>query len=559
MKRFLLSAIIVFQWFLLFSQYKLSNNLATPDWATLVRCCSGSSSIENIKEFENGEIIVRGETQSQPGKTMVIGENTQNAITLNTQNGQDNYGGYLAKFNNQGTPVWAKYMDNWFIVDDIYKEPASDKLYIAISPKSPTGIIRYDQTDYTINSSYTAQLCLIVKYSTGEFIKLLSFPQASKYIFSQGKKIVLFSPINQYSPYYHPNLLEKVGFLNENDSIYKYQTKFNNLIGNTQTYWSYNKFRNTWWFMGITKPREIRLSGDSLIVSSREFNLPNLPEIEFIETVPKFLFLSENEIIINCTSNNNAYNNLQKILIKCDTSGNFIWMLKFHQANQSNKSTFAIDKNGDIWAQLCSSSYYDTITLFPSKKSWLISDRGNMGIYELSKIIKIDHTTGEPILGLINGYGSRNYDSLGLSIHISGSNLLYVPSSFYSFIMFPDKSGNYYYSIFSDRCGMMPESQVILSRYSLDGLIYRSLTPSVIEEYEKYQSSRLKIFPNPSSGHFVIEYDQIATFYLMDINGKLITTIETKEPLTEINLELERGIYLLKNRETHLIQKIVIQ
>jgi hypothetical protein len=93
-------------------------------------------------------------------------------------------------------------MDNWFIVDDIYKEPASDKLYIAISPKSTASIIRYDQTDYTINSSYTAQVCLIVKYSTGEFI--IFCLSAAANIFSVREKIVYFHQLTNISVY-HPS------------------------------------------------------------------------------------------------------------------------------------------------------------------------------------------------------------------------------------------------------------------------------------------------------------------------------------------------------------------
>ncbi len=56
------------------------------------------------------------------------------------------------------------------------------------------------------------------------------------------------------------------------------------------------------------------------------------------------------------------------------------------------------------------------------------------------------------------------------------------------------------------------------------------------------------ISPNPSNGNWRITADSDETFYLYNMEGMLLETLEINEGINEISLKLAAGVYLLKNK-----------
>lgn len=64
---------------------------------------------------------------------------------------------------------------------------------------------------------------------------------------------------------------------------------------------------------------------------------------------------------------------------------------------------------------------------------------------------------------------------------------------------------------------------------------------------DHFANSLLKIYPNPNNGSFVLENlsSQNGSLALYDLRGKLVASFETESKLTKVDLNLEKGLYLL--------------
>ncbi|GIV43701.1 MAG: hypothetical protein KatS3mg035_0824 [Bacteroidia bacterium] len=72
-------------------------------------------------------------------------------------------------------------------------------------------------------------------------------------------------------------------------------------------------------------------------------------------------------------------------------------------------------------------------------------------------------------------------------------------------------------------------------------------------------TSTFSLYPNPNNGTFFIQSEKPAIFELMDITGKLINTYRTQGTALQLNENLPAGMYFVREKETGLTQKIIVE
>jgi hypothetical protein len=82
-----------------------------------------------------------------------------------------------------------------------------------------------------------------------------------------------------------------------------------------------------------------------------------------------------------------------------------------------------------------------------------------------------------------------------------------------------------------------------------------------IESINTVDSHNLHLYPNPSKGNVIIEYyaHEQGIAEVRDISGKLLQTLVLQQGRNEVHLNLPAGMYLLQERNTGTVQKLVIQ
>ena len=70
--------------------------------------------------------------------------------------------------------------------------------------------------------------------------------------------------------------------------------------------------------------------------------------------------------------------------------------------------------------------------------------------------------------------------------------------------------------------------------------------------------NNFEVYPNPSNGKITIKTDAKSNFEIYSITGKLLQTFKVKNTYSQ-NLNLSSGIYFVKNKNTHQIQKLLIK
>ncbi|GIV44687.1 MAG: hypothetical protein KatS3mg035_1810 [Bacteroidia bacterium] len=71
--------------------------------------------------------------------------------------------------------------------------------------------------------------------------------------------------------------------------------------------------------------------------------------------------------------------------------------------------------------------------------------------------------------------------------------------------------------------------------------------------------STFQIYPNPNNGTFIIQSKKGGVFELTDITGKLINTYRTQGTALQVNENLPAGLYFVREKETGLTQKIIVE
>lgn len=67
------------------------------------------------------------------------------------------------------------------------------------------------------------------------------------------------------------------------------------------------------------------------------------------------------------------------------------------------------------------------------------------------------------------------------------------------------------------------------------------------------------LYPNPTNGKLFIKVNEPGNYEIIDIVGKLVNKLILESGINEINLNLDEGIYFLRNYEMNQIQKIIIK
>ena len=68
---------------------------------------------------------------------------------------------------------------------------------------------------------------------------------------------------------------------------------------------------------------------------------------------------------------------------------------------------------------------------------------------------------------------------------------------------------------------------------------------------------KLKLYPNPSNGTFVVDTKEKSTYQIYDINGRLVKQGELKIGQNNIQTNLKKGVYIMKTNQSSL--KIIVK
>jgi hypothetical protein len=69
---------------------------------------------------------------------------------------------------------------------------------------------------------------------------------------------------------------------------------------------------------------------------------------------------------------------------------------------------------------------------------------------------------------------------------------------------------------------------------------------------------RWRVYPNPTSGSFVIESSEDGTFELINGHGQVVQVYEVRRGRAELQVVLSAGVYYLREQRSGTVQKVVI-
>jgi hypothetical protein len=82
---------------------------------------------------------------------------------------------------------------------------------------------------------------------------------------------------------------------------------------------------------------------------------------------------------------------------------------------------------------------------------------------------------------------------------------------------------------------------------------------TVTNEYNKHNLKNWKVYPNPNQGVFYLETSMNGNFELIDLNGKVLKSMNNIVGRTKIEINLPSGIYILREINKNQHQKLVIE
>jgi hypothetical protein len=140
--------------------------------------------------------------------------------------------------------------------------------------------------------------------------------------------------------------------------------------------------------------------------------------------------------------------------------------------------------------------------------------------------------------------GGSSYD-LGLAIAVDGSGNAYVTGY--------TNSSNY---------AVTPGAFQATHGGGLDDVFVTKLDMSGttgLENYAKAEWSLFSVYPNPSSGSFILQTEQGGVFEILDITGRILNTYTIKNHTETIHTNLPTGTYFIREKASGATQKLIVE
>jgi len=490
------------------------------------------------------------------GPAITFGSNTASPETRYRLN---DYEFFLARYNSNGTLNWV----NFFTeppVKLLLDEP-DDMLYVLFQA-SGNGL-GFNGTVFPVDSVYTDKVIYSFETSEGIFNNFFSNRYIKDMVMADNRKILIYS--RQLTP---TNAEIRYGFFSDNQ-VTKWQTSLNGTSGMPSDLW-YNPYQNSFWYTN-NKMSYYRLffhpSQDSLIAEnvSRPLHYTYTGPFAMFNPITKFHFLPDENYLGEYYGNWGA-GVYRPQLIKCDTVGTPIWTITFgDQPHYIGIYTLLIDPTGNLWIDLPTNSYSDQVHIAPINKKYWMQVYGNSGLLT-SNLWYLDGQTGDILQAYHNGYGNLNYSRESSSysyfqlLHLTRNNRLISTPQIGAVTYYPDATGKFipYYTTCANN--ILP-SQFLWLSFDLNNLQSFRKEELIFEEKNTDQvvHQNISVYPNPNEGRFTIHHEQGGMFDLMDPSGRVIQSFKTTHSLEAVQIQVPSGLYIIRERNTGDMQKIVVK
>lgn len=411
------------------------------------------------------------------------------SISLMGLNGSD-YNIFLTKYNSNGNAIWAKAAIGAG-TDEVFSvaNDASGNIYLAGTFDFPT--LTFDTILLTNNGVYDG---FLAKYdSQGNLIWAKS---AGGIDYDQIISITIDSPGNTYiaGDFISPTItFGSISLTNASNAgfpdifIAKYDANGNiiwaNRVGDIQSEYATSVMNDIF--------GNIYLTGD---------------------------FHSSTLTIDSFTLTNSGFGDI--FLAKYDASGNIKWAKSVSGEEQDNANSLAVDAIGNFY--LTGNFSSSTITFNSATDSAVLSNTGTYDIF----LTKFDSSGNVVWAKSADGL----YDDNATSVALDTNEAIYIAGWFASpsFIIGSTTLVN------TDYNGLRAE--VFLAKCANDNNID-----------ELRSTFEISVYPNPASESIVIVTSEKATIEILNMEGQLIKTTDTKEAKTQIDIKnLANAVYIIK-------------
>jgi hypothetical protein len=82
---------------------------------------------------------------------------------------------------------------------------------------------------------------------------------------------------------------------------------------------------------------------------------------------------------------------------------------------------------------------------------------------------------------------------------------------------------------------------------------------TAVENYAKAELPLFSVYPNPSSGTFTLQTEQVGVFEILDLTGRILNTYTIKNHTETIHTNLPTGIYFIREKVSGAMQKLIVE
>ncbi len=208
---------------------------------------------------------------------------------------------------------------------------------------------------------------------------------------------------------------------------------------------------------------------------------------------------------------------------KLDSVGNFVWVRQMGGLYNDYANSITTDANGNIYA---SGTFGGIVDFDPGEGIANLTSAGNQDIF----IQKLD-ANGHFVWA--TGIGGADYEE-GNSITTNANGDVYITGYFQNTVDFDPGAG----------------TSSFTSKGSSDIFILKLSQTATVGITENTFTENIRVYPNPTSGNFAIEFDNIqesVTARILSLTGQVITNKQFQNT-NNIQLEINQpnGIYILE-------------